>query len=372
MANRLRDNINSRYFEAANALKSKRSRRRIVAYVESYDDIYFWRTVLSDFEDDTRYFEVMLPSKANLTRGKKSVLMNFIEERGTRNDFRGTRNEEGGTRNEERGEDVLGRDMIACVDADYDYLLQRATHQSRRVLDSPYVFHTYVYAIENYQCYAPSLHNVCVEVTLNDHRIFDFRQYFADFSEAIFPPFVWSIMVYRNGQYPKFTITDFCRIADPGGFNVQMPEPSLQNVRRKVGTKIRDLQRMFPDGKEEYLRTKDDLKALGVTPQTTYLYIQGHHLFDTVVSPILSKVCNLLRQERQQEIYLASAHRTQKRNEMSCYENSLQDVKTMLKKNNGFMTSEPFRRLQNDLRNYLDKNYQAPQPGNSGEDAPED
>jgi hypothetical protein len=57
---------------------------------------------------------------------------------------------------------------------------------------------------------------------------------------------------------------------------------------------------------------------------------------------------------------------------MSCYENSLQDVKTMLKKNNGFMTSEPFRRLQNDLRNYLDKNYQAPQPGNSGEDAPED
>ena len=127
--------INSRYFEAANALTSKRSRRRIIAYVESYDDIYFWRTVLSDFENDQRYFEVLLPSKVNLTRGKKSVLMNFIEE--------------GGTRNEEQRE-RLGHDMIACVDADYDYLLQKATHQSRRVLDSPYVFHTYVYAIENY------------------------------------------------------------------------------------------------------------------------------------------------------------------------------------------------------------------------------
>ena len=79
MANRLRDHINSRYFEAANALASKKARRRIVAYVESYDDIYFWRTVLSDFEDDHRYFEVMLPSKLNLTRGKKSVLMNFLE-----------------------------------------------------------------------------------------------------------------------------------------------------------------------------------------------------------------------------------------------------------------------------------------------------
>ncbi len=351
MSYRLKDNITSRYFEAANALKSKRGRRRIVAYVESYDDIYFWRTVLGEFENEERYFEVMLPSKMNLTRGKKSVLMNFIEEGG--NEGAGAQgNEDARARG---NEGALGRDMIACVDADYDYLLQGATHQSRKVIESPYVFHTYVYAIENYQCYAPSLHNVCVAVTLNDHRLFDFRQYFADYSEAIFPLFVWSIMLYRNGQYPKFTITDLNRIADPGGFNVHHPEASLANIRRKVGTKVRDLQRHFPDGKDEYLKTKDDLKALGVTPQTTYLYIQGHHLFDTVVAPILTKVCNLLRQERQEEIYQAKAHRTQKHNEMACYENSLQDVKTMLKKNNGFMNSEPFRRLQEDLRRFLDE-----------------
>ena len=330
MSSRLKDNLNSRYFEAANALTSKKARHRIVAYVESYDDIYFWRTVLSEFENDKRYFEVMLPSKMTLTRGKKSVLMNFLE-----------------------GE-PLGKDMIACVDADYDYMIQRRTAQSKRVLDSPYVFHTYVYAIENFQCYAPSLHNVCVSVTLNDHRIFDFREYFRQFSEAIFPLFVWSVMFYRNGNYPKFTLTDFNRIADPGGFNVQRPEPSIANVRRKVHTKINDLQRQFPDAKEEYLATKDDLLALGVTPQTTYLYIQGHHLFDTIVSPIMSKVCNLLRQERQNEIYYASAHKTQKRNEMTCYENSLQDIKVMLKKNNGYMASEQFRRVQEDIRNYLD------------------
>ena len=330
MSRRLKDNINSSYFEAANALKSKKARRRIVAYVESYDDIYFWRTVLSDFEDDKRYFEVMLPSKANLTRGKKSVLMNFLE-----------------------GE-PLGKDMIACVDADYDYLLQGMTQQSRRVLESPYVFHTYVYAIENYQCYAPSLHNVCVSVTLNDHRIFDFREYFSQLSEALFPLFVWSVMLYRNGNYSKFSISDFNRIADPGGFSVYKPEPSIANVKRKVSTKIHELQRLFPDAKEEYLQTKDDIRSLGVTPQTTYLYMQGHHLFDTVVTPILSKVCNLLRQERQNEIYYAVAHKTQKRNEMTCYENSLQDIKVMLKKNSGYMASEQFRRVQEDIRNYLD------------------
>ena len=132
------------------------------------------------------------------------------------------------------------------------------------------------------------------------------------------------------------------------------PEKSLANVRRKVGVKVHELQRQFPDAKEAYLKLKDELKALGVTPQTTYLYIQGHHLFDTIVAPILSKVCNLLRQERQNEIYHATAHKTQKRNEMTCYENSLQDVKTMLKKNNGYIVSEQFRRLQDDVRRYLD------------------
>ena len=242
MAYKLKDNLNSRYFEAANSLTSKKARRRIVAYVESYDDIYFWRTVLSEFENDKRYFEVMLPSKGNLTRGKKSVLMNFLE-----------------------GE-PLGRDMIACVDADYDYLMQGRTHQSQKVLASPYVFHTYVYAIENFQCYAPSLHNVCVSVTLNDHRIFDFREYFRQFSEAIFPLFVWSIMLYRNGNYPRFSITDLNRIADPGGFNVQNPESSIANVKRKVRTKINDLQRQFPDAKDEYLFTKEDLSVYSGAP----------------------------------------------------------------------------------------------------------
>ena len=328
MPSNLKDNLNSQYFEAANRLKSKQARRRIVAYVESYDDIYFWRTVLSRFEDQTRYFEVMLPSHKKLGRGKKSVLMNFVGDR-------------------------IGPDMIACVDADYDYLLQGATEQSRRVVDSPYVFHTYAYAIENLQCYAPSLHDVCVAVTLNDHRIFDFEGYLQQYSETIFPLFVWSVWAYRKGQHNQFSMSDFSRVIDPGGFNVFDPYPSIVHLRRKVGTKIHQLQQQYPQAKEEYLQTKESMKSLGVTPQTTYLYIQGHHLFDTVLIPILNKVCNRLRQEREEEIYRTAQHHTQRRNEMSCYEHSLQDIRQTLRKNTGYMMSEHFRRTQQDVEAYI-------------------
>ena len=143
MAKRLRDNLNSDYFSAINGMRSKTARKRIVAYVESYDDVFFWRKVLGEFEDDRHYFEVMLPSKVNLAKGKKQVLMNLVG-------------------------DKVGEDMIACVDADYDFLMQGATKTSENIVGNPYVFHTYVYAIENYQCFAPSLHDVCVMVTLND------------------------------------------------------------------------------------------------------------------------------------------------------------------------------------------------------------
>ena len=52
MAQTLRDNLTSSYFNAANRLYSKKARRRIVAYVESYDDVPFWRTLFEEFEND--------------------------------------------------------------------------------------------------------------------------------------------------------------------------------------------------------------------------------------------------------------------------------------------------------------------------------
>ena len=328
MGKRLRDSITSRYVEAANKMTSKKARRKIVAYVESYDDILFWRTVLGRFEDETRFFEVMLPSKQVLRRGKKSVLMNFIGDR-------------------------MGPDMIACVDADYDYLLQGVTETSRKILQSPYVFHTYVYAIENYQCFAEGLHNVAVMVTLNDHAIFDFKIYMREYSEACYPLFVWSIWAYRTGRYIDFSMSDFDRVVEVGGFNLQTPHYSIEHLRHKVERKVNYMQHNYQKYVKDVEKLDMELRQLGVTPQTTYLYIHGHHIFDAIVAPIMTKVCNRLRMEREAEINRTAVHKTQMYNEISCYENSLADVKLMLKKNMGYMACPQFQRLQADVEQYL-------------------
>lgn len=325
--------ITSDYIGAANTLRGKAARKRIVAYVESYDDVLFWRMVLSDFEDETRYFEVMLPSKGNLKKGKRQALLSLMH---------------GGT----------GANMIACVDADYDYLLQGGTEMSRFMLRNPYVLHTYVYAIENYQCYAPGLHNVCVMSTLNDHVVFDFVDFLSQYSRIIFPLFVWSVMLYRNGGYSKFTITDFNNVVSIKHGRIQDVSVALDKLRHKVRVKVSMLQREIPDKKEEYLKTKDLLLSLGVTQETTYLYVQGHHLFNNVVVPTMQMVCDELRREREREIRKKACHVVQMQNELSAYTHSQSDVPQMLKKSQGYTHSAPYKKLMADIEKLITTRYE--------------
>lgn len=325
---KLTHNITSGYMTAANALRSQKERRKIVAYVESYDDILFWRTILSQFENEKRYFEIMLPTrscdgKTLLGRGKKSAIKCIMEN--------------------------TGKDMIACVDADYDYLLQGKTENSRLLLNTPYVFHTFAYAIENLQCYAPNLHNVCVMSTLNDHRIFDFEDFLTRFSDAVWPMFIWSVALYRMERFDAMSISDMDQMMSPGKVNMDNAETILYKVRARAQHKVYELRHAHPDVAATTASVKEDLRRLGVNATNTYLFVHGHHLFDKIVAPLVGSVCSRLIREREQEIHSTSMHYTQMNNELSCYANSIQDIQSMLKKSTGYMMSPVLRMITSQL-----------------------
>ena len=328
MGKRLSDNLSSLYIGAANKLKPKKSRHRIVAYVESYDDVSFWRSVLSDFEDDTFYFEVMLPSNKTLCKGKKSVLMNQLGSR-------------------------LGQNMIACVDSDYDYLLQDTTSTSRQVNQSRYVFHTYAYAIENNQCYAEGLHEAGVMATLNDHPLVDFVAFMTMYSQIAYPLFVWSVWFYRKRNLSEFSLLDFCSYVRLDHVSIHRPEEALLAMDRRVKHKLRELEHKHPNALEEIEAMKAEFTYLGVTPENTYLFVQGHHIMESVTMKILTPVCNALRREREEEIKRLAEHHTQFRNELTCYERSILPVDVVLRKQTGFKESPVYKRLEKDITEFL-------------------
>ncbi len=330
MGKRLTDNLSSLYIGAANSLKPKRARRKIVAYVESYDDISFWRSLLAEYEDKTRYFEVMLPSQSSLAKGKKTVLMNHLGSQ-------------------------LGENMIACVDSDYDYLLQGRTNTSRYIIENPFVLQTYAYAIENYHCYAKGLHEVCVMATLNDHELIDFPTFMEAYSKIAYPLFVWSIWFYRKHILSEFSILCFCSFVKLDQVSTRHPERSLEVMAKKVNRKLHELEKKHPEGIPEVESMKKEFRSLGVYPENTYMFIQGHHIMDNVVMRLLIPVCTVLRREREQQIHDLALHDMQLQNELTSYQRSQIGVDMVIHRNTNYKDSSLYKRIQQDVERFLKK-----------------
>ena len=155
----------------------------VQVYVEGYEDVAFWRGIFDHFRNPYLRFEISVPNRDDLPKGKK-VLMSMLDK-------------------------VDKERVLLCVDSDFDYLFAGETEQSERILNADNMFHTYTYATENYLCYAPSLRNVCVKATKNDTRIFDFVRFMAAYSEIIYPLFLWYVYSARHSTENVFTLAEF-------------------------------------------------------------------------------------------------------------------------------------------------------------------
>jgi len=332
MSRRLVDNLSSNYFGASHSLYPKRQRQRIVAYVESYDDVAFWRNILSEFEDKDHYFEVMLPSQTTLAKGKKMVLTNSLQA------------------------NQLGPNLIACVDSDYDFLLQGATKISDDINSNSYIFQTYAYAIENYQCYAEGLHDVCVQSTLNDKQIIDFVVFMEQYSEIVYPLFLWCIWFYRNNDtytFPMHEFNDAARLF--GDVNINNPHQSLYETERHVRSSLNRLRNKFGTTQTKVDALGESLKKLGLNPKTTYLYIQGHHIKDNVIMKLLNPICSVLRRERENEIKKLAEHEEQYHNEITSYDNSQASLELILRKSTSYQTLYLYQWLREDLTDFMNE-----------------
>lgn len=327
-ATRLQSYLSSSYIEAANNLRPQKAPRRVVAYVESFDDVFFWRSVLQEFESESLHFEVMLPSRQDLRKGKKVALMNNLGPQ-------------------------LGNYMIACVDADYDWLLQDTSPIGHEMLHNPFIFHTYAYAIENFQCYAPGLHTACVMSTLNDHVLMNFEAFLADYSRIIWPLLVWSVWSYANGAYREYALGNFCETVGFHDLRASKIEAALAALRHRVNKQINWLQHQFPKAKKTYPIMRQHLLDMGIKPEECYLYMQGHTLFDNVIIPLLSPICETLRREREREIERLACHDIQRQNEMSCYHHSISPIDVMLRKSNNYHSCPPYQLLRNDIARFV-------------------
>lgn len=302
-------------------------------FVEGYEDVAFWRGIFDHFTNPYLRFEISVPTRDDLPKGKK-VLLSMEEQSSAK--------------------------MLLCMDSDFDYLLSDSDEESRRIVDAPFMFHTYAYATENYSCYAPSLHNVCVKATKNDTRIFDFERFFADYSRAIYPLFLWYVYSASRKTENVFTLLEFkasvrlgyLDIADNGAHTIEW-------LSRHVAQREQSLRRLYPQMVADVERFGEYLKTKGVQPEQTYLFMHGHTLMDNVVMIVLTGVCEKLRQMSIAKIVASSKEGVALKNEMSNYTNSLRSIRDVLLDNENYTSCPLYKRLKADIQRYIDRTIAA-------------
>ena len=299
-------------------------------YVEGYEDVAFWRGIFDHFRNPYLRFEISVPNRDDLPKGKQ-VLLSML-----------------GHCNEE--------ETLLCVDSDFDYLFDGATDQSHMVLGAKNMFHTYTYATENYLCYAPSLHNVCVKSTKNDTRIFDFVRFMAEYSKVIYPLFLWYIYSALHHNENRFTLAEFRASVRLNYVDIHYNgDSTLAWLQRNVERRCESLDRDNPDMGDKLAGLAAQLERRGVRCDNCYLYMHGHTLMDNVVMPMLTSVCDKLRQLSIAKIQSSKMEGVALKNELQNYTNTLRSIKDVLLDNENYTDSPLYKQLRDDIQRYLDE-----------------
>ena len=313
--------------ELPRPLPADPDQRLVKVYVEGYEDVAFWRGIFDHFQNPYLRFEISVPDRGDLPKGKK-VLMGTIPR--------------------------SSEELLLCVDSDFDYLFAGRTEQSREVLGARYMFHTYAYATENYLCYAPSLHNVCVKATKNDTRIFDFVQFMRDYSCTIYPLFIWYAFSAQLATENVFPLIDFKASVRIGYLDLeQNGARTIEWLQRNVEKREKLLCQRNPRMIEPMKRFEEQLRERGVKPENTYLFMHGHTLMDNVVMILLNSVCEKLRAMSIARITASQKQGVALKNEMSNYTNSLRSIRDVLLDNENYTKCPLYKRLQRDIERYI-------------------
>ena len=305
-------------------------RHLVHVFVEGYEDVAFWRGIFDHFRNPYLRFEISVPNRDDLPKGKK-VLMSML-----------------GKCDPER--------VILCVDSDFDYLFDGATEQSREILSAVNMFHTYTYATENYLCYAPSLRNVCVKATKNDTRIFDFERFFANYSRVIYPLFLWYAYSAQLATESVFTLSEFRASVRLNYVDIRRNgESTLAWLERNVERRREALVESNPEMVAAVETFGQGLRKMGVESDNCYLYMHGHTLMDNVVMPLLNAVCDKLRQLSVAKIHNSKVEGVALQNELQNYTNTLRSIRDVLLDNENYTSCPLYKKLRDDIQEYLDR-----------------
>jgi uncharacterized protein YcgL (UPF0745 family) len=285
-----------------------RLRKDTIVRVESEADVAFWQSILTINLPHLKF--EFFPQSMQIGSGKNEVLLL---------------------------KKYADKELLLCIDADYDYLLENT------ILNNPFVFHTYVYAIENIFSYAEGLKETLEKATNTEGVPFDFELFFKEYSNIIYDLLCYSLYSekIKDGKLSR----DNC--GKMVGFL------KLNNIKNDLTELKIKLEKEAETIKKQYGNLADfnlflmQLNELGLTKNNAYLFVRGHDLFDNVTMKLMKFLgYNLL------QIQFESLRQSGRENEI---ENLNKQLKTKhferhLRQNQSFQSNSFYKNIVSDIQ----------------------
>lgn len=225
--------------------KSFLARKKIIEiYVESQEDVTFWRKIFS--YKDIRSIDVKPVRHLKGSNGKGEILRSISD-----------------------GDLTPGRSLLVAIDSDYDYL----KCINSKFYNSPYVFQTYAYSIESYYFYPQHVLEACLNATNTSNIPPDMFKVTEAFE-------CWSAKNYAN--FISF-------LKDDNKDSSKAIYSSLSNLDITTAEEAPELGDC------------DEFRAKGLNNLNLYLFINGHKL-EEKVKLITKRVTNWLINREHQSI----------------------------------------------------------------------
>ena len=247
------------------AMDAKMLRSDAAIHVEDKEDVVFWNRVLKYYRPDLHFHFISASrnERGNETSGVTQCLKYF---------------------------NYLNKNFLLCIDSDYRYLLRQPDMNAAH-----FILQTYTYSFENHHCYVSIFDDVCLRITKHRNTVFDFAAFLSTYSRIIYPLFLWHLYFLKEAPsvFSKNDFNGYLKIVGKnprtlvrdGGFK------AFSELSDRVDRRIKSFRLKYPEADTDAV--DKSCRELGVSPETAYMFLRGHNIFDTMVA-VCREVCRIL------------------------------------------------------------------------------
>ncbi|EAP1698575.1 DUF4435 domain-containing protein, partial [Salmonella enterica] len=205
-----------------------------------------------------------------------------------------------GKRRLEKEYSKVNSTYMVAVDSDFDYLCPHRSPLAVTMNESPYILHTFIYSLESHICCNESLTDIDNRIRLNiSAPVASISNVVQQYSSLIYEALCLFAFIHNTSpeNCPEHEFREAVKfpadlhVTDDGNSISQSAETAL---RAKLDIFIQNYSSRIQN-QDEYSEFCQSLREKNITENTAFMFINGHDLYNSIVSLAFRKCTNLNR-----------------------------------------------------------------------------